>query len=257
MAIELFESLFDDERLVSLPEPRVAAAVADHLALREAYQSLLATLVVPDRQLAEVARHIPAAITVPVSILISGGAGGLIALARRDLRGVAVVSAEPALRDFDDLPGSAARIVSAASELESDNAVFVELPYAPGWLPAVELLESAGLYGKIAADLAEPQQTAEQLSILIEADLPFKITSRFSSGWLSVLTAVDALIDGASIDDAAEIMRSDDTGQIGADISGWDQATQSRVRHRVRRLGTDQVLEVIKDCAAVEQPEDS
>ena len=257
MAMELFQSLFDDERLVWLPRPPLAAAVADHLTLREAYQSLLATLVVPDRQLAEVARHIPADITVPVSVIISGGAGGLLALAGRDLRGVTVASAETALRDFDDLSGSAARIASATSELESDIAVFVQLPYAPGWQSAIELIESAGLYGKIAADQTEPRNTAEQLSILIEADLPFKITSQFSSGWLPVLSAVDALIDGASIADAAEIMRADGTGQIAAGISDWDQATQFRVRHRVRRLGADRISDVIKDCAAAEQREDS
>jgi hypothetical protein len=246
LVMELFDSLFDDESLIWQPQMPVEAAVADHVALRAAYESLLATLVVPDRQLAEVARHIPAGITVPVSVIISGGAGGLIGLARRDPSGIAVVSAEPALRDFDDLAGSAARVTSAAAELGSEVEIFVELPYAPGWQTAIELIESAGRYGKIAASEAEPRQTAEQLSILIEADLPFKITNQFtSSGWLALLTAVDALIDGANIGEATTIMRSDRNDQIGAGVSAWAQATQSRVRRRVRRLGTDRMLDVL------------
>ena len=86
------------------------------------------------------------------------------------------MSVEPALRDLDDLVGSAARVISAAAELGPDVDVFVGLPYVPGWEAAVEPIEAAGLYGKIDAG-GEPTATVEQLSILVEADLPFKITS--------------------------------------------------------------------------------
>jgi hypothetical protein len=255
--MELFESLFDDETLVRRPQTPAAAALTDHLRLRNAYGSLLATLVVPDRQLAQVARDVPAGVRVPVSVIISGGAGGLLGLTRRDLPGIDIVSAEPAVRDFDDLAGSAARVVSAAAELGSEVAIFVELPYAPGWDAAVELVEAAGLYGKIAAGETEPRQTAEQLSILIEADLPFKITSRSATGWLPLLTAVDALIDGANLDDAAELIQSDDNDQIRRRMSAWEHTTLSRIRRRVRRLGTDHVADVINACATVDQPTDS
>jgi hypothetical protein len=256
LVMELFDSLFDDEMLVRRPQTPAAAALADHLALRNAYRSLLATLVVPDRQLAEVARHVPAGARIPVSVIISGGAGGLLGLARRDLPGIDIVSAEPALRDFDDLAGSAARAVSAAAELDSEIAIFVELPYAPGWEAAVELVEASGLYGKIAAELAEPRQTAEQLSILVEADLPFKLSSRFGTDWLTLLTAVDALIDGASLDEATKLMQSDDNDQVRSRVSTWTPTTQSRIRHRIHRLGTDRVGDVINDCGAVDQSRD-
>ena len=125
-------------------------------------------------------------------MIISGGAGGLLALARHHTPGVEIASVEPALRDLDDLAGSAARVVSAAGELGSEVTVFIELPYAPGWESAVELIEAAGLYGKIAAGKAGPRQVVEQLSILIEADLPFKITSSLESDWLALLMAVEA-----------------------------------------------------------------
>jgi hypothetical protein len=245
--MELFDSLFDDETLVRRPQTMVAAALTGHLGLRNTYGSMLATLVVPDRQLAEVARDLPAGVRVPVSVITSGGAGGLLGLARRDLPGIDIVSAEPALRDFDDLAGSAARVVSAAAELGSDIAIFVELPYAPGWDAAVELVEAAGLYGKIAAGEAPSRQTAEQLSILIEADLPFKITSRSAGGWLPLLTAVDA----------ATLLRSGDNDQVLTDMSAWEQTTLSRIRRRIRRLGTDRVADVINACVAVDRPRGS
>jgi hypothetical protein len=128
----LFDGLLDDEALVRAPEPRVPAVVAEHRELRAAHPSLLATLVVPDHQLTKVGQQVPAGESVPVSVITSGGAGGLLALTRRDIPGVDIVSAEPALRDLDDLAGSALRVVSAAAELGPDVAVYVDLPYAPG-----------------------------------------------------------------------------------------------------------------------------
>ena len=245
--MELFDSLIDDEILVRRPETPVATVLAQHRELRNAYGGLLATLVVPDSRLSAIARHVPPGASIPVSVITSGGAGGLLALARHHTPGVEIASVEPALRDLDDLAGSAARVVSAAGELSSEVTVFIELPYAPGWESAVELVEAAGLYGKIAAGRAGPRQLVEQLSILIEADLPFKITSSLEGDWLALLTAVEALVAGASIDDAAELMRLDDRDRISIAVSRWDQTTQSRIRRRIRRLGTDRVPDVINN----------
>jgi hypothetical protein len=257
LAMELFDSLFDDERLVRHLDTPLASAIADHLRLHEAYQSMLATLVVPDRLLAGVARQAPDGASIPVSVITSGGAGGLLGLARRSPPGVDITSAEPALRDLNDLAGSAARVVSAAAELGSDIAIFVELPYAPGWQVAVELVEAAGLYGKLAAEQVEPHRTVEQLSILIEADLPFKITTGSGDGGLAVLAATEALIDGASLDDAAELIQSVGNDQMQPLVSAWGQATRSRIRRRIRRLGSHRLVDLINDYAAAGRPADS
>jgi hypothetical protein len=227
----------------------VAAVLAQHRELRNAYEGRLATLVVPDPRLTEIARQVPPDASIPVSVITSGGAGGLLALARHHSPGVEIVSVEPTLRDLDDLASSAARVVSAAGELRSEVGVFIELPYAPGWEAAVEVIEAAGLHGKIAAGKADERKVVEQLSILIEADLPFKITSSLERDLLAVLATVEALVAGASLDDAVELMRLDDRDRFGAAVSSWDQATQSRVRRRVRRLGTDRVQDVINNLA--------
>jgi hypothetical protein len=245
--MELFDSLFDDETLVRLPKTPVPALLAHYSEVRSTYPNLLATLVVPDRRLAEIARQVAPGPSVPVSVITSGGAGGLLALARHDVPGLDIAAVEPTLRDLDDLAGSAARVISAAAELGPETTVFIELPYAPGWEAAVEVIEAAGLYGKIAVGKASPRQVVEQLSILIEADLPFKITSSLEGGWLALLTTVEALVAGASVDDAAEMIRPDDRDRFGTAVSTWDQSTQSRIRRRVRRLGTDQVQDVINN----------
>jgi hypothetical protein len=248
--MELFDSLFDDEILVRRAQTPVAAVIAEHRELRAKYEALLATLATPDTQLAELSRQLPTGVIIPVSVIITGGAGGLLALSRRELPGVPVVSAEPALRDLDDLAGGAARVVSAAAELGPDVAVFVELPYAPGWESAVEHIEAAGLNAKIEARTTQPRQIVDQLSILIEADLPFKISNRGDTTVLAMLMAIDALVDDASVDDAAHLIQVEDHDQIGAVVSTWDQAAQTRIRRRLRRVGTDPIRNVIKDLAA-------
>ena len=95
----------------------MAAVLAQHRELRNAYRGLLATLVVPDPRLTEIARQVPPDASIPVSVITSGGAGGLLALARHHPAGIEIASVEPTLRDLDDLAGSAARMVSAAGEL--------------------------------------------------------------------------------------------------------------------------------------------
>jgi hypothetical protein len=138
-------------------------------------------------------------------------------------------------------------VISAAGGLEPEVAVFVELPYAPGWESAVELIEAAGLSAKIAVGKSEPRQVVEQLSILIEADLPFKITSRVEEDWLALLSTIEILVAGASLEEATEILRLGDHDQVGSAVANWDPTTQSRVRRRVRRLGTAGVRDVITD----------
>jgi hypothetical protein len=84
-AMELFDGLFDDETLIRSPQARpLDQVVADHRELRAAYRSQLATLVVPDTQLTAVSRQLPTAVHLPVSVITTGGAGGLLALAGRD-----------------------------------------------------------------------------------------------------------------------------------------------------------------------------
>ena len=245
-AMELFDGLFDNETLIRSPQARpLDQVVADHRELRAAYRSQLATLVVPDTQLTAVSRQLPTAVHLPVSVITTGGAGGLLALAGRDPPGIDIVSVEPALRDLDDLVGSAARVISAAGELGSDVDIFVGLPYVPGWEAAVEPIEAAGLCGKI--DAAEPTATAEQLAILVEADLAFKITSRIEWDWLAMLSAIHALIDGASRKDAAGLLEDPDHEQTATAISSLDQASQSRIRRRLRRVGTDRLQQLIND----------
>ena len=176
---------------------------------------------------------------VALSVLVGGGAGGVAALARRagDLRLVAV---ETVLRDLDDPAGNATRVVAAAAGLPDGVEVFVGVPAAHGTVDAVEVLEAAGLLGRIDVAGGGPgPRRAELLSVLVEADLPFKVTGLGAdpfgaSGAVTVLMAVEALIDGADPKDAEALLSGVDRHRAGVALASWDEAASARVRRRLR-----------------------
>ncbi len=266
----LFDRLVDDAAMFPPGNAPVAEAVRLHREHRQAwYAHLVGPLVMPDTAL----RQVQGA-GLDVSLINTSGAGGLVSLARRDGPGTRVVAVESALRDLDDLAGNAARVAAAAGELTDDVAVFVEIPYAPGWERAVEEVEAAGLLGKIRTGSPDNSgtpayaQLAEQLSVLVEADLAFKATAGLhhaqptpgadpdrpvQHGFLNLLAAVEALVEGASVRDAAEVLRETDP----ATVAGWSEDTAARVRRRFRSFGCCGVLDPVHDLVAlglVEEP---
>ncbi len=181
--------------------------------------------------------------TVAVSVPSDLGAGGLLALTRRRT-GVSVVAVETVLRDLADLAQNAARVVVAAQTLPDAIEVYVEVPGTSGFVDAVATIEAGGLLGRVDLCTAADRwslSAAERLSALVEADLPFKVTGLSAAtferrGVAAVLTAVEALIDGADVDEAATLLEAADRSRTQAGLARWDDATQVRVRRRLRGL---------------------
>ena len=271
--MSLFGELIDDDALLGGARlSTLAALVERHLGYRRQwFAPMLGRLAVPDRELAQVSRLLPGGTVLGVTVINTGGAGGLIALAHRTIPGLAIEAVESPLRDLDDLESNAARVVAAAAELPEGIDIYVELPYAPGWQAAAELVEAEGLLGKIRIDggqsgqLASAEQVADQLSVLIEGDLPFSaagldqawpgdpsgLETPTRHGLLNLLAAVEVVIDGAEQHDAVNLLQAGDHDKIVATIGGWDTATQDRVRRRLRSVGCRQVPDLIDDLVAV------
>jgi hypothetical protein len=278
--MSLFTRLVDDAAMFPPGNAPAELAVIEHQAYRNAwFADVVGPLVVPDTALAQVGRLADPSTSLgseglAVSVVNTGGAGGLVALARRDVPGVRVVAVESALRDLDDLVGNAQRVAAAASDLDPDITVYVELPYVLGWIQAVEVIEGAGLLGKIRtgglepAALPSPEQLAEQLSVLVEADLAFKATAGLHHAWpnhgrdtggralpqhgfLNLMLALEALIDGAEPVEAADLLRLEDRSRITAAVRSWDEATGQRVRRRLRSFGCCGVLDPVDDLVAL------
>jgi hypothetical protein len=273
----LFAEMVHDAAMFPPGNAPAAEAVSSHLEYRRSWFSwMIGPLVVSDQKLAETGRAAAAETEQPlaVSVVNTGGAGGLLSLAHRAIPGLDVVAVETALRDLDDLAGNAARVVSAAEELAEDIRVYVEIPYAPGWERAVEVVEAASLLGKIRTGSPDNSETptydrlAHQLSVLVEADLAFKATAGLhhaqptpgpdpdrpmQHGFLNLLAGVEALVADASAADAADVLRDADPARIGA----WSEDTVARVRRRFRGFGCCGLLDPVRDLVAlglVEQP---
>ena len=91
----------------------------------------------------------------PLAVVVTGGAGQVAGPAGLCTRlGLHLARIEITLRDLDDLPGNARRVVAAvddaraAGSLAEETAVHVEMPAAPagaGWLAAADEVAAADL----------------------------------------------------------------------------------------------------------------
>lgn len=227
--MDVFRALLHDAA-----DPGRAPDVAAHRALLDRPDGwAVGPLVTGDQRLAGLDA---ADLDVALSVLTSGGAGALTALARR-ANALRLASAETVLRDLEDLGGNASRVVAAAAELPDGVTVFVGIPAVTGTVDAVEVVEAAGLLGRL--DLSAQHGTADQLSVLVEADLPFKATGLGVEplgpyGVVAVLMAVEALVDGADAQDADQLLAQPDEHRSRTALGAWDEALQGRVRRRLR-----------------------
>jgi hypothetical protein len=229
--MNVFQRLFDQ------------AAASPAAALTEPPE-LLNTVVLEDRRLAALDR---AAVTpTAVTVINSTGAGGITALAGRQLTNLALAAVQTAVRDPGDLAGNVARIAAAARELEPDVTVLVEIPDGFGWSDAVAAAEAEGLTAVLGPDT--PEREAARLSTYIEADLPFVVDGIDTTGrLLALLVAVDRLVDDPDVDAAAGILASVDHDQLLGVVGGWDANRAMRVRRRLRAVRTEDVPKLIAE----------
>ena len=68
----------------------------------------------------------------------------------------------------------------------------------------------------------------------------------------TTVLALEALIDGADIGDAAELLRLEDRERIRNAFSTWDDATATRVRRRLRSFDCYDVRGAAADLIALD-----
>ena len=226
--MELLDGLLADAGLL-LPGVSASQAVAQHRQHQAAgYAALIGPLIVPDDRLVEVGRAAGSE-PIAVRVLVGGGAGGLLALGRRAVAGIDVVGAVSALRDLSDLAGNAARVVAAAADLDEAVEVFVELPYAPGWPAAAELVEAAGLSAQVRGGDSSAAMI-EQLVTLIEIDLPFSVAGQYHLQLAGLLLAVDALVETGDAGPATALLTGEDRQDLASVLRGL---SGKRIRRRL------------------------
>lgn len=266
----MWTGFFDDAAVFPPGNADLPDAVAAFRARRdEWYADLVASLVVTDERVPAVADA-----EVPLSIVVTGGAGALAGALRLAARaGNRVAGLEIALRDLDDLAGNARRVVAAVDAariegaLDDETPVFVELPAADvtyGWEAAADEVAAAELRLKFRTGGTEAHQfpSAGQVAAWIDAaldrELAFKCTAGLHDavrhrdpetgfehhGFLNVLAATAEADSGLGAADVAETLELTDEAEL---LGLARELDLTKARRWFTGVGSCSILEPLAD----------
>jgi hypothetical protein len=268
--------LVDDAAIFPPGEAPLADAVAAFRERRdEPWAPVVGPLVVTDRALSELAglADPDAEAPLPLSVVCSGGAGSLGPAAHwaGETPGTELRALEIALRDLDDLSGSARRVIRAAEAVAISGVeapVYVEMPPlpphgepGPGWLDALDEVAAADLRlkfrtGGVDADLfPSTAALAACIEAALDRELPFKCTAGLHRavrhrdeatgfehhGFLNVLLATRASLDG---EDTAAVLAETDPATLLAKVEEVGADALARTRRWFASFG----------CCGVDDP---
>jgi hypothetical protein len=216
---------------------------------------------------------------LPVAVVVSGGAGALEPAVRWAEAGtLSLAGLEVAVRDSatGEAAHNARRITTmvdqlrSAGELDDDVPVHVEMPRlfgsppTPDWFGALDELAAAELRLKLrtggpdADAFPAPHELAGCIEAALDREMSFKCTAGLHHavrhrdpqtgfehhGFLNVLLATKALFDGASVDDAAELLDEHDPDVLVERATG---ETLAGARRWFTSFGSCSVVEPLED----------
>lgn len=278
--VPAWAGLVDDAAIFPPGDAPLAEATAAFLARREEwFAGLVGTFVVRDTDLPQLG-DFPG----DLSVVVTGGAGqlaGPCALAQR--RGLRVAGLEIALRDLDDLPGNARRVVAATDAaradgvLDEDTPVYVELPFGvpeSGWLAAADEVANAEMRlklrtGGVHADaFPDARQVAAAIDAALDRETPFKCTAGLHQavrhtdpatgfehhGFVNLLVATRRLFDGTPLDEAVAIV---DETRVPELVTLARDTDLDGARRWFRSFGSCSVTEPLESLTATGLLEDA
>jgi hypothetical protein len=234
----------------------------------------LAAVVVPPE--VEEEAPVSASTPLPVNLVVTGGAGAIEPavtwLTRSE--GLELRALEFALRDEDDLAHNARRLVHVLDSLEDvlvDVPVFAEPPMlrgdpSHGWLSALDELAAREVAlkfrtGGVTEDLfPSARALATSLEAALDRELAFKCTAGLHHaihhrdeatglehhGFLNVLLATRASLDGEGIDGVAAVLEETAGEELAGRLSA-DPDQAARTRRWFTSFGSCSVLEAHED----------
>lgn len=248
----------------------LSQAVAEHRALLDgevgALVSAFAITDVKLPDLLDVLDHDDIEVPLPVSVVVTGGAGAVEPAVRWADRAptVALRSLELSLRDEDDLGRNARRLTSALDQVAAEVAgaqVRVHAPRLRGaptrsWLAALDELAVAAATlalragGAVQADVPTCGELADAIEAALDREIPLHVTGGVEAaarhcdpetgitrhGFLNIARAVRAALEG---EDASEILNQEDPGAL---LDGFDPETAARTRAWFTGFGSADIL---------------
>ena len=273
------KAIVDDAAIFPPGNAPLEQAVQDHAAHRaEEYGDLVGGFVVSDTKIADLATAVGRAESRPLdlNLVVTGGAGAIqpaVTWVSRS-EGLSLRAVEFALRDEEDLAHNARRLVSVMDSLpeELDDVVVYAEPPLPdgeptaGWLGALDELAAREVHlkfrtGGMSADLfPSADRLARCLEAALDRELPFKCTAGLHHavrhrdeqtgfehhGFLNVLLATRASLDGGSLGDVAEVLDQTDGAAVAERLLA-DPDVAARTRRWFESFGSCSVLEAHED----------
>lgn len=268
MSTALFSRLVDDAAVFPPGDLPLDQAVPAHRRHRSAsYADLVGPFVCTSEQLPAVAK-LAGSEPLEVAVVVTGGAGEIesaVGYAARS--GVLELKAiEVRLRDEDDLSRNARRVAAMCASCVGDAEVFVETGLDGGWERALDVVAESGYAAKLrtgglTAELfPSSAEVAGFIAACLDREIEFKCTAGLHNavrhvaddgfdhhGFLNVLLATRASLDGASVDDVAAVLDS----RSASDLASQAAALDPGVRRWFRSFGSCSIDEPLQDLTSL------
>lgn len=264
----LFAALIDDASLFppgNLPMP---TAVVEHRGHRTGgYAQLVNRFLCPASRLRELQSALAGDDVFDVGVVLDTGIDGLDAALRtiaQDPR-LRLTAIEVPIRPDADPAATAHENAHALAKLPPQAAAFVELPRVRGWRDALSLVAARGYGAKlrtgglVADAFPSEVDVAEFIRACVTEGAQFKCTAGLHHaarhrddrtgfehhGFLNILLATHAAIDGASVDEIAGILAEQDPGELVERALDIAAAPTAPARQHFVGFGTCNVHEPI------------
>ncbi|REF37629.1 hypothetical protein [Thermasporomyces composti] len=271
----LLSDLLDDAAAVPPSDTPLAAAVVGYRRHRQhPLGDALRCVLCPDSGLpglpAVLGEQLTDQESLPLGLVVTGGAGAirpaLTWLARTER--LAVRALHLRLRDEIDLARNVTRVALALDDVDTldDVPVAVEVPWLDGWQRALDAIAEAGYLATLR--LASPEECLPERDVAsfllgcLDREVPFTCAGldaairragpggRERHGILNLLLATRAALDGAGLDDIAQLVAERDTETVVSRLRQLDHAAVRSTRRWVTSCSSPRVSETLRDLVA-------
>jgi len=278
-APEAYAGLVDDAAIFppgNAPVPEALRAHAEHRA--SWYAAVVGGFVCSDTRLTELQAALddaPPTEPLRVNLTISGGAGAVgpaLTWTGRDDR-LSLAAVEVALRGEDDLAHNAARMTTVLDALPEEAVAYVEMPrlygdhVTAGWGAALDEVAAAGLRMKYRTGgpdrdaFPSSAELAEVVTAALDREVELKLTAGLHHavrhadaatgfehhGFLNVLLATRAGLDGAGASDVAALLDERDPTVVAHRVSELGPAGLASTRRWFTSFGSCSIIEPVDD----------
>ena len=265
----LLRHLLDDAAIFPPGNAPVAEALDRHAAhSASAHAGLVGAFVCSDARWAELARHLPADGRLAVALVVTGGpaaVGPAVEAALRDPRTrlaaveVALPAGAPVAAAVAALEGALPAAVDGYVEVPLDRSA---APLELAGTPYAAKIRSGGT---TAGAFPDEATLARGLHACLAAGVPCKLTAGLHGavrhrdpatgfehhGFLNVLLAVAAGLDGGDAGDLAGVLAVQDARRLAADAARLGREQADAVRRRFRSFGTCSIDEPVRDLRSL------